>query len=170
MRVFVSIWQLASLEWVLSKPMLYFKWISGSVSHFPKVRFHQSIWLYSIPCACMTCFVILWGLSNFDVEFVVMYFFENIHLLLILKCIVHYLVWPLIAIFAYDMLWLVATLRRLLCFESKMFFPSLVLSSVCLRTSNSLSMGSLISAQTVYHFRVILPHFYRKLYGLCNNL
>ena len=44
------------------------------------------------------------GVIKLDVELVVMYFFENIHLLLILKFIVHYLGLPLIAILACDML------------------------------------------------------------------
>ena len=43
---------------------------------------------------------------NFDFEHMVMYFFENIHLVPpILKCLVHYLGVPLIVIHACDILW-----------------------------------------------------------------
>ena len=84
--------------------MLYFKRMSGSDSHFPKVRSYQSIWLHSIPCASMTCFVVFLGAIKFDVELVVMYSNENIHLLLILKCFAHHLRLLLIDILACDML------------------------------------------------------------------
>jgi len=30
----------------------------------PKVRLYRFIWLKSIPCACMPCFVVLWGWSS----------------------------------------------------------------------------------------------------------
>jgi len=33
--------------------------MSESVPHFPKVRLYWSILLYSIWCACMTCFMVL---------------------------------------------------------------------------------------------------------------
>jgi len=46
------------------------------------------------------------GVIKFDIELVVMYLFENIHLLLILKYFVHYLGLPLIGILARDILWL----------------------------------------------------------------
>jgi len=44
------------------------------------------------------------GVINFDVELGVLYLFENLLILLILKCIAHYLVLPLIAIVACDIL------------------------------------------------------------------
>ena len=46
------------------------------------------------------------GVIKFDIENVVLYFFEKVLLHLILKCFVHYLGLPLIDILAYDMLWL----------------------------------------------------------------
>jgi len=64
LRVLSSIRQIVSMERVLSEPILYFKHMSESDSHFSKVRSYRSIWLYSIPCACMTCFVVLCGWSS----------------------------------------------------------------------------------------------------------
>ena len=49
-----------TLEWIYA----IFKCMSGSVPHFPKVWFDLSIWLYSIPCACVMCFLVLWGWSS----------------------------------------------------------------------------------------------------------
>jgi len=46
-----------SIEWTT----LYFKHMSGSDLHFPNMRFYQSIWLYSFPCAWILCFVVLSG-------------------------------------------------------------------------------------------------------------
>jgi len=45
------------------------------------------------------------GVIKFAIELLIIYFFENIHLLLVLKCLVHYLQLPLINIFAYDRLY-----------------------------------------------------------------
>ena len=45
------------------------------------------------------------GVIKFDVKLVVLYFFENLLFLLILKCFMHYLGLPLSAILARDMLW-----------------------------------------------------------------
>ena len=79
------------------------------------------------------------GMIKLDIGLVVLYFFENL-LLLILKCIVHYLGLPLIIVFAYDMLWLAYFKQFITVLSPKKHFPLLVLFSVCLRTSNSLSM------------------------------
>jgi len=54
---------------------------------------------------------------KFDIELMVLYFFENLLFLLILKCFVRYLGLLLIAILACDMLWL-AYFKEVSCFES----------------------------------------------------
>jgi len=57
-------------------------------------------------------------LIKFDIDFTVSCFFflpENVNLLLILKCLVHYLGFSLIVILAYGVV-MFSTLRRLLCF------------------------------------------------------
>ena len=46
------------------------------------------------------------GVIKFDIELVISYVFENIHLLPILNYFVHCLGLPLIVVLAYDMLWL----------------------------------------------------------------
>jgi len=91
-------------EMSLSEPMLLFKQMSGSIPHFPTVRFYQFIWLYSIPCTCMMCSVVLFGVIKFDGKLMVIYYFRNIHLLLISKCLLHYLGLSLIDILACDVL------------------------------------------------------------------
>ena len=55
------------------------------------------------------------GGDQVDIEIVVLYFFENLLFLLILKCTVHYLGLPLIVVLAYDMLWL-AYYKEVSCF------------------------------------------------------
>ena len=70
----------------------------------------NSMCLHDVLCSSL-------GVIKFDVELVVMYFFENIHLLMMLKCFAHYLELLLIDILACDMLCL-PTLRRLSCSES----------------------------------------------------
>jgi len=74
----------------MSEPVLYFKYMNGSDSHFPKVRFYRSIWLNSFTYASMLCFEILRA-SKFDIKLLDLCFFENIHLLLISKCLMRYL-------------------------------------------------------------------------------
>jgi len=44
------------------------------------------------------------GAIKFDIVFMALYFFENINFPLILKYLVYYLGWPLIATSIYDML------------------------------------------------------------------
>jgi len=46
------------------------------------------------------------GVIEFDIELVVTCFLENLPLLLLMKCLSHYLEWPLTTILACDMLWL----------------------------------------------------------------
>ena len=46
------------------------------------------------------------GVMKFDVKLVVLYFFESLLFLLILKCLSRYFGLPLIGIFAFDTLWL----------------------------------------------------------------
>jgi len=46
------------------------------------------------------------GVIKFDIELVILYFFKNLLILLILKWIVYYLGWPLIDILTCDVLWL----------------------------------------------------------------
>ena len=75
------------------------------------------------------------GVIKFDSELVVLYFFENLLFLLILKCFVHYLVLLLTIILACDMLWF-AYFKEVV----PLHLPWLVFSSVCLRISNGLSM------------------------------
>ena len=79
--------------------------MSGSDSYFPRVRFYRSIHLHLLNSMClydMLCSSL--GMIKFDIASMVSYLFENIHFLLILKYLVHYLRLPLIAIFAYDLL------------------------------------------------------------------
>ena len=80
------------------------------------------------------------GLIKFDIKLVVSYFFENLLLLLILKCLACYLGLPLITILAWDMLCL-GHFEEVVLFWAPDASPLSVFSSVCLRTSNSLSMG-----------------------------
>jgi len=84
--------------------MLYFKHMSGSVPHFPKwgstgpFGSAQFMWLQDMLRGPLR-------VIKFDIELVVMYFFENLFLLfLILKCIERYLGFPLIVVYAYNML------------------------------------------------------------------
>jgi len=44
--------------------MLYFKHMSGSDSHFPKSEVLPVYLALQISCACMTCFMVLWGWSS----------------------------------------------------------------------------------------------------------
>ena len=76
------------------------------------------------------------GVIKFDIELVILYFFENLLFFLILKCFVHYLGLSLIVILACDMLWF-AYFKEVVPFH----LPWLIFSSVCLRISNNLSIG-----------------------------
>ena len=68
------------------------------------------------------------GVIKFDIELVVLYFFENLVLLLILKYFAHYLRLSLISILVCDMLWLVY-LKEVVMFLSHIIF-SIVFSAV----------------------------------------
>jgi len=83
LRVLPSIWKSAYLEQVLSEPMLYFKHMSGNVSHFPTVRVYRFIWLHSNLMYLHDMLSGSLGVIKFKVELVVMYFFENIHFFVI---------------------------------------------------------------------------------------
>ena len=54
------------------------------------------------------------GTTKFDIKFLVLCFFENIHFLLILKCLLHHLGLSSIDVLIYVML-LMSTLRTLTC-------------------------------------------------------
>ena len=58
----------------------------------------NSMCLYNMLCGSFK-------VIKFDIELVVLYFFENLLFLLILKCFVHYLGLSLIVILACDMKW-----------------------------------------------------------------
>ena len=107
----------------------------------------------------MTCFVVLWGVIKFNIRSVVLYFFETLLLLLILKWLACYLRLPLIGILACDMLWL-AYFKEVVIFWVLDAFPLSVFFSVCLRTSNGLGMGefdkSLMCTLFLGHFAPFL--------------
>ena len=72
---------------------------------------------------------------KFDIGFIAPYILQNIHLLLIMKSVVHYLGLPLIAIFSCDMLQCCLAQGGCYAYESWMHLQLLVLSSVFLGTS-----------------------------------
>ena len=67
------------------------------------MRLYQSASLYNSMCLHDTLCGSA-GVIKFDILLVVVYFFENVYLLLILNCLACYLGLPLITILAYDML------------------------------------------------------------------
>ena len=80
------------------------------------------------------------GGIKFDIELVVLSYFENM-VLVILEWLARYLGLPLITIVACDMLCFAYSEEVINHFEFYMHFLLSVLSSVCLRTNNGLSMG-----------------------------
>ena len=104
------------------------------------------------------------GVINFDVECVVMYFFENIHLFCsILKCFMHYFGLSLIVIHARDVLWF-AYFKKVV----PLHLPWLVFSSVCLRTINDLSMREFDKYLKCISFQSHFAAFLRKI--ICSML
>jgi len=78
---------------------------------------------------------------KFDIKLVVLYFFENLLLILILKCFARYLGLPLLTILACEMLWFAYFKEVVMCLSPRCISLCMVYSSVCSRTSNGLNMG-----------------------------
>jgi len=97
------------------------------------------------------------GVIKFDIEIVVLYFFENLLFLLILKCFVHYLGLPLIVIVACDLLWL-AYFKQLV----PLHLPQLVFSSLCLGIRNNLNLGEFDKCLKCISFWIIFAAFLGK--------
>jgi len=122
LRALSSIWEIASLEWVFSE-LCCISNIWGRVFHISQ---KWGLPIYSALPNLIYLHDVLYGslgVIKFDIELVVPYFFEN-QLLLILKCLACYLGLPLIAIVACDMWWLAY-------FEEVVMYLSLGCTSPC---------------------------------------
>ena len=109
------------------------------------------------------------GVIRFDIKLVVLYFFRNVLLLLILKFLAHHLGLLLIAILPCDMLGLAHFKEDVLLWA--LDASSLVsFSSVCLRTSNGVCMENLIIVNVYIILGIILMHFWEKRCILCHHL
>ena len=128
------------IAWVMSEPMLYFKDMSGSDFTFPKSEVLQ---VYIALLNSMCLHNVFWdslGATKLDIKFLVLSFFENIHLLLISKCFIT-LCGVVMDWYSCLCMLMLSTLKEVVQpFNLRCISPSCSCLMFCLRTSKSLSM------------------------------